>query len=189
MNRIASTTDDQQALNNAAAGRVSRQQEPDWIYTEVGPSIQSADGSLEHSEPFVRTNLRTPKPSPDDFRGMVTHVSAEADRNFQIQLAAARSTIPDFEEVTKAEGQLQIPVAAAVVMKADLHNGAAVAYFLSKHPAEVERLQGLSPRAQQSRMYELSAEIATNEAAGLDKASYRDFARVRNRQSRENYRG
>jgi hypothetical protein len=184
---LASTTDGQHELDNAAAGRVPREREPSWTYTEVGPSIQSADGTTEHSEPLVRTNLRAPKPSQE--QPLVTRVTAEADRNFQIQLAAARSTIPDFTEVTQAEGALKIPVAAAVVMKADLHNGAAVAYYLAKHPAEVERLDKLTPRAQQRRMYEISAELATSEAAGLDRAPYRDYARIRNRQSRENFRG
>jgi hypothetical protein len=187
--KLASTTDEQYQLDQAAAGRVSRERTPDWTYTEVGPSVQSADGTTEHSEPFVRTNLRPSKPIPDDGRGLVTYVSEEADRNFQIQVAAARSTIADFDDAVSAEGNLQIPIAAAVVLKSDLHNGASVAYFLSKHPAEVERLQGLSPRRQQARMYELSAEIATNESAGPDKASYRDFARIRNKQSRENFRG
>jgi hypothetical protein len=186
--KLTSTSDSQQELDNAAAGRVSRERTPEWTYTEIGPGVRSEDGTIEHGEPFVRTNLRPSRPIPDDGRGMVTHVSAESDRNFQIQLAAARSTIPDFAEVTQAEGGLQIPVAAAVVMKADLHNGPAVAYYLAKHPAEVERLQELSPRAQQARMYELSAEIATDENAGLDRKSHREFARVRNRQAREHFR-
>jgi len=190
--RLFSTTDDQSELDNAAAGRISREREPSWIYTEVGPSIQSADGTTEHSPVIRTTNLRAPKPNPENFRLIVDRITPEIERNWEVKKDAARSCIPEFTEVTQAERDLQLPVSAALMLKGGVHNGIAVCAYLARHPVEAERLRNLdetNPRGVQARIRELSAEITVNEAAGLDKASYRDFARIRNKQARERFRG
>ncbi|MGC2768762.1 MAG: hypothetical protein WB607_24880 [Candidatus Acidiferrum sp.] len=184
-------------LDNAVSGRRARSSEPDFIYTQVGESVQSEDGTIEHSEPVVHAfrngvSLEPRKLDSSNFDCPVNRVTPEAARNFEIQCQAARATIPDFDEITKAEGQLQLPVAAAAMIAGGLHNGAAVAYYLAKHPAEAERINILNetnPRGVQARMMELSAALATDENAGIDRKSYRDFARIRNRQARENFRG
>jgi hypothetical protein len=193
--KIASTSDSQLEVNNAVSGRRPWSSEPDFIFTQVGESVQSEDGTIEHSEPEVRAFRNgvsvERNPDPANFNCPVTRVTGEAARNFEIQCQAARATIPDFDEITKAEGQMQLPIAAARMIAGGLHNGATVAYYLAKHPAEVERINSLNqtnPRGVQARMMELSAALATDENMGIDRKSYRDFARIRNRQARENCR-
>jgi hypothetical protein len=194
--KIASTTDSQNELNNAVSGRRPWAAEPDCIYTSVGASVQSEDGTIEHSEPEVhafRNGVSVErKLDPGNFNCPVTRVTPEAARNFEIQCQAARATIPDFDEITKAEGQMELPVTAATMIAGNLHNGAAVAYYLAKHPAEVARINTLNrtnPRAVQARMMELSAALATDESTGIDRKSYGEYSRIRNRQARENFRG
>jgi hypothetical protein len=194
--KLTSTTDSQRELDNAVSGRRAWSSEPDFIYTTVGESVQSEDGTIEHSEPEVHAYRNgvsvEKKPDPANFNCPVERVTPEAARNFEIQCQAARATIPDFDEITKAEGQMQLPVTAAKMIAGGLHNGATVAYYLAKHPAEVERINTLNetnPRAVQARMMELSAALATDETTGIDRKSYSEYSRIRNRQARENFRG
>ena len=156
--KLTSTSDSQQELDNAVSGRRPRSSEPDFIHHgRVGPKRR------RHHRTFGAGNSRVSngvsverKPDPANFNCPVTRVTPEAARNFEIQCQAARATIPDFDEITKAEGQMKLPITAAKMIAGGLHNGATVAYYLAKHPAEVERINTLNrtnPRAVHESIY------------------------------------
>jgi hypothetical protein len=111
--KISSTTDSQQELDSVASGRVHREQnEPQFIFTQVGPSLTLPDGTIEHGEPSVVTDVRPPKPDPAesvDAVGPLNDAQVSATlTNYQSQLAATRSAVPDFDEVM-AQTTEQIP--------------------------------------------------------------------------------
>src|SRR5713101_1587151 len=53
---LATTTDTQRQVNDAAADRSRRDREATFVYTQVGPSIVEQDGSIEHSEPVIKSD-------------------------------------------------------------------------------------------------------------------------------------
>jgi hypothetical protein len=189
--KIASTTDNQANLDAAAAGRVHRDREPSFIFTEVGPSLTLPDGTIEHGKPRITTDLRSPKPDPAEFVdavGPLTNAQAAAAlTSYDSQLAATRSAYPDFDEVMSQTSE-NIPIAAQRFIVARLFNGPLVARYLAKHPAECEALNGMTTRAAQRRVEEISAQIATDPAFGMDKEDYQTFRRKRQEQIRNLHR-
>jgi len=188
---LSSSTETQAQLDATARGQRSTSRQPTLVYTEVGPSLQAADGSIEHGEPVVYTDVRPSKPDPANQRHILAGMSpaeyAAKVRQWQdVLLPAARAADPEFDEAIRA-GDQQLDTAAREVIVAGTFNGPLVLKWLAERPAEVERINLLAktnPAKAQQRIIEISADIATNTAANLDKADYKSFRRERLKQIR-----
>src|SRR5438876_4111634 len=188
---VSSTTETQQELDAAARGQRSTSRQPTLTYTEVGPSLQGGDGSIEHGEPVVYTEVRPSKPDPANQRHMLAGMSqaeyaAKARQWQDVLLPAARAADPEFDEAIRAGGG-QLDTAATQVIVAGTHNGPLILKWLAERPAEVEKINLLAktnPARAQQRIVEISCDIATNTAANLDKADHATFRRERQKQIR-----
>ncbi len=160
-------------------------------YTEVGPSLQAGDGSLEHGEPVVYADERPAEPDPANQRHILAGMSpaeyaAKVRQWRDVLLPAARAADPDFDEAIRA-GDQPLDTAAREVIVAGTHNGPLVLKWLAERPAEVEKINLLAktnPAKAQQRIIEISADIATNTAANLDKLDFVSFRRERQKQIR-----
>jgi hypothetical protein len=183
---LATTTDTQRQVNDAAADRSRREREATYVYTQVGPGIVEQDGSIEHSEPIVKTDGPKPDDPGERLENMDVPLSpqqlAQQNVGYQIQLLAARAAIPDFDEVI---GQAELIPDTALRIIRGLPNGALVGYYLGKHRTECARLRGMTAKQAQQRVTEISAALVTNPAGtALDVAPYPVYRRLRNEQIR-----
>jgi len=99
-----------------------------------------------------------------------TQQTSEAQRlaRYQQDLDKARSSIPDFDEVT---GEADVPVTQTMrdaILESEV--GALLTYHLAKHPAEAERIARLSPVAQAKAIGAIESSLATKPAPRVSKA-------------------
>lgn len=99
-----------------------------------------------------------------------TQQSSESQRlaRYQQDLDKARSSIPDFDEVT---GEADVPVTQTMrdaILESDV--GALLTYHLAKNPAEAERIARLSPIAQAKAIGQIEASLASKPAPQVSKA-------------------
>lgn len=99
-----------------------------------------------------------------------TQQSSEAQRlaRYQQDLDKARSSIPDFDEVT---GEADVPVTQTMrdaILESEV--GALLTYHLAKNPAEAERIARLSPVAQAKALGAIEASLAVKPAPRVSKA-------------------
>src|SRR6266849_2109594 len=136
---LATTTDTQRQVNDAAADPSRRAREGTFVYTQVGPGIVEQDGAIEHSEPIVRTDGPKAEDLAEMLENMVVPLTpagqAAARANYQVQLLAARAAIPDFDEVINQETEIPLDV-GHMIQRSGLPNGPLVAYYLGKHRTE-----------------------------------------------------
>jgi hypothetical protein len=160
-------------------------------YTEVGPSLVGPDGSIEHGEPTVTVDGRRAKADAAGQRHILAGMSqseyaARMRQWHDVLLPAARAVDPDFDETIRAaDAHLDTPALDVVAL--GTHNGPLVLKWLAERPAEVQRINLLArtnPAKAQQRIIEISADIATNSAANLDKADFATYRRVRQNQIR-----
>lgn len=106
-------------------------------YTEIGPSIENPDGSLEHSAPVVRSNAPAEKRLEDDEPSFLEQMSPQqrlqALRNYGIQARAARIFYGHDEWRNALDADVKLPAAAvAAITQLDLPNGPQVAHYLAR---------------------------------------------------------
>jgi hypothetical protein len=99
-----------------------------------------------------------------------TQQNSEAQRlaRYQQDLDKARTSIPDFDEVTDAA---DVPVTQTMrdaILESEV--GALLTYHLAKHPLEAERIARLSPVAQAKAIGAIEATLATKPAPRVSKA-------------------
>src|SRR6266568_4382561 len=174
MSELHLSTNTQQELDDA-----------DVVYTEVGRSIVTPDGSIEHGEPRIYTD-RKPKPDPAGQRYLLADLTpeeyAQRVRQFRDVLQPAMRAIdPNYDETIDASSTPLDNLAGRIVL-AGTHNGPLVLKWLAQRPAEIERINRLAetnPARAQQKIIQLSAALATREDANLDKADFATFKRVR----------
>src|SRR6516165_1056518 len=140
---LASTTDSQESLDQAAGADWRGQDDTDGVtYTSVGESIVGPDGSLEHGDATVRTPGRQPKEQsmPGPFEQLSAAQRGANLATYQLQAKLARQSYPDFDRVVN-DDSVQIPQSAIdVITQGGLPNAAGVSYYLGQHRQECDHL-------------------------------------------------
>jgi hypothetical protein len=153
--RIASTTDSQSSVNDAAGGFIPERNESETVYTEIAPSTPEADGGTEHNEAKVWVDgVRVCRSFGDD----VPPPPGE-NPDYVAGLNAARQVLDDFDQVL--DESVPIPAIAVEAIRA-CANGPLVAYYFGKHRSEIDGLWNLTDGQVRRRIVDLSQRIALN---------------------------
>jgi len=185
---ISTSTDTAEALDDAVHGRESSDRKPSFRYTEMRPHIPEQDGTIEHSDPRVVTDVRAPEmPDVPVVHRLSPELEAAALENFEVQADVARSVHPDFD-TTLNQPEVPLSADAQYLITTSLPNGALLGYYLGKHRQEAERLNRMTHKDRKAWLIQKSAEFARDPAAGLDTADFTTFRRVRNAQIRDRFK-
>src|SRR5215472_448737 len=184
---LASTTDSQSALDRAASReRHEALTEPTTTYVEIERSIENPDGSIEHSLPRVKSNIRQrDEAEPSSLEKMTLDERMRSIRSYGAQADAAKVHYGD-EWAAVLDTDTPVPeIAISAITELGLPNAPEVAHFIGTHRQIADELtqMRIQPRRVVRRVQEISHHLAMDQLE-LDQAPYRQFQARRERDIR-----